>query len=91
MAEPTEAHSIAWHRDVLALIPPTEDILHLESVACLAADSNPLMRLALWRTRDDIDDFIREFLLGFGEDLLAAMWKNTDVSRGGQTCWADGA
>jgi diguanylate cyclase (GGDEF)-like protein len=76
MAEPTEPQPIAWDRDVLALIPPTKDILHLESVACLAADSNPLMRLALWCPAED-DEIVRDVLLAFGEDLLAAMWKNT--------------
>jgi diguanylate cyclase (GGDEF)-like protein len=32
------------------------------------------MRLALWRPTDETDALIREIFLGFGEDLLAAMW-----------------
>jgi hypothetical protein len=45
----------AWDRDVLALIPPTEDIVRLESLWCLAPPSSPLMKLALWQPTDEDD------------------------------------
>jgi len=41
MADPTNPKPVAWHRDVLALVPPPEDILHLQGVWCLAANSSP--------------------------------------------------
>jgi diguanylate cyclase (GGDEF)-like protein len=81
MAEPTEPQPIAWDRDVLALIPPTDEMLRLESLACLATETNPLMRLALWSPTDETDEFIRELLLGFGEGLLAVMWTHAKLRR----------
>ena len=71
MAEPTDPQPVAWHRDVLALVPPTEDMLHLQSVWCLAADSSPLMKLALWRPTDEGEQLIRRFLLDFGHEVMA--------------------
>jgi diguanylate cyclase (GGDEF)-like protein len=62
----------AWQRDVLALVPPTEDMLRLESAWCLAADSSPLMKLALWNPADEGDQWFRQFLLDFGHDVAAA-------------------
>jgi diguanylate cyclase (GGDEF)-like protein len=82
VADPTDPQPVAWHRDALALVPPTEDILRLESLWCLARDSTPLMSLALWRPTDEIDLLFREFLLDFGDDVLAATWKGRDRQRG---------
>jgi len=62
----------AWHRDVLALVPPTEDMVRLESAWCLAPDSSPLMKLALWNSTDEGDQWLRQFLLDFGHDVAAA-------------------
>jgi diguanylate cyclase (GGDEF)-like protein len=62
----------AWKRDVLALIPPTEDMVRLESLWCVAPETSPLMKLALQRPEDELDQLIREFLLDFGHDVMAA-------------------
>lgn len=63
--------TVAGHRDVLALVPPTEDIVRLESAWCLAADSSPLMKLALWHPTDEGDQWFRQFLLDFGHEVAA--------------------
>jgi hypothetical protein len=70
-ADPTPP-AIAWDQDVLALIPPTEDIVRLESGWGLAADSSPLMKLALWHPSDEDEQWLRQFLLDFGHDVAAA-------------------
>ena len=69
----------AWDRDVLALIPPTEDIVHLESLWCLAPRSSPLMKLALWQPTDEDERWFRQFLLDFGHDVAAARPENYDA------------
>jgi len=75
MAEPidptSDSQAVAWDRDVLALVPPTEDVLHLQSVWCLAAESSPLMKLALWHPTDEYDQFLRRYLLYFGDEVMA--------------------
>jgi len=71
----------AWHRDVLALVPPTEDMIRLESLWCLAPGSSPLMKLALERPTDEFDQFLREFLLDFGHDVAAAQPQNYDAMK----------
>jgi diguanylate cyclase (GGDEF)-like protein len=75
MAEPTDptsdSQAVAWDRDVLALVPPTEDMLHLQSVWCLAAYSSPLMKLALWNPTDEDDRVLRRLLLYFGDEVMA--------------------
>jgi diguanylate cyclase (GGDEF)-like protein len=75
MAEPTDptsdSQAVAWDRDVLTLVPPTEDMRHLQSVWCLAADSSPLMKLALWHPTDEDDRVLRRFLLYFGDEVMA--------------------
>jgi hypothetical protein len=58
--------------DVLTLIPPTDDILHLEGVVRLDADSSPLEQLLLWQPTDKSDQYLRRFLLDFGHRVLAA-------------------
>jgi len=73
-----DSQAVAWHRDVLALVPPTDEILRLESVSCLAADSSPLMKLALWHPTDKVEQFIREFLLEFGHELMVPERKSLD-------------
>src|SRR6266852_7333937 len=73
--------AVAWDRDVLALIPATEEILRLNSAWCLTADSSPLMKLALWRPDED-DEFWRQFLLDFGDEVAAAAWKRPDRQEG---------
>jgi diguanylate cyclase (GGDEF)-like protein len=73
--------AVAWDRDVLALIPATEEILHLNSAWCLTADSSPLMKLALWRPGEDDEDW-RRFLLAFGHEVAAAAWKRPDRPEG---------
>jgi diguanylate cyclase (GGDEF)-like protein len=81
MAEPTDPQPVAWHRDVLALVPPTEDIVRLESAWCLAAGSSQLMKLALWQPPED-DEFLRQFLLDFGHEVAVAAWKSPDRQEG---------
>jgi diguanylate cyclase (GGDEF)-like protein len=66
----------AWDRDVLALVPPTEDIARLESLWCVAPETSPLMKLALERPTDEFDQLMREYLQEFGDDVLAATWKS---------------
>ncbi len=73
--------AVAWERDVLALIPATEEILRLNSAWCLTADSSPLMKLALWRPDEDDEDW-RQFLLDFGDEVAAAAWKRSDRQEG---------
>ncbi len=63
--------AVAWHRDVLSLVPPTKDIVDLQSVWCLAADSSPLMKLALWHPTDEDEQWFRQFLLDFGHEVVA--------------------
>ena len=74
-AGPTQP-AVARDRDVLALVPPTEDIVRLESIWNLAADSSPLMKLALWQPSDEGEQLLREFLLDFGHDVAATAWKS---------------
>jgi diguanylate cyclase (GGDEF)-like protein len=74
--------AIGWDRDVLALVPPIEEIVHLESLWCLAPGSSPLMKLALWRPTDEFDQMMREVLHEFGDDVLAATWKSADRQEG---------
>jgi diguanylate cyclase (GGDEF)-like protein len=83
MTEPTDptsdSQAVAWDRDVLALVPPTEDMLHLQSVWCLTADSSPLMKLALWHPTDEYDQLLRRFLLYFGDEVMAARPDSTTL------------
>jgi hypothetical protein len=58
--------------DVLALVPPIEDIVHLERVWQLHEHTSPLVRLELWRPSDKDDEIIRQVLLDFGRRVLAA-------------------
>jgi diguanylate cyclase (GGDEF)-like protein len=67
--------------DVLALVPPTEDIARLESLWSLAPDSSPLMKLALWQPGDEGEQLLREFLIEFGDDVVATVWKSADPQR----------
>jgi hypothetical protein len=73
--------------DVLALVPPTEDILYLERVWKLHEHTSPLVMLELWRPTDEFDKFIRQWLLDFGRRVLAAerrrAWGN--ASQAGRT------
>jgi hypothetical protein len=69
--------AVARDPDVLTLVPPTEDIVRLESIWSLAADSSPLVKLALWRPSDESDQCLREFLLDFGHDVAARGWTST--------------
>src|SRR5262249_53754054 len=59
-------------QDVLASVPPTDEICHLEGVMRLTADSSPLVRLRLWQPTDKGDQYLRCFLLDFGHRVLAA-------------------
>jgi diguanylate cyclase (GGDEF)-like protein len=72
MTEPMAPQPVAWRRDVLALVPLTDDFFHLEGVWRLDADSSPLERLRLWRPADEDDQRNRRFLLDFGFQVLAA-------------------
>ena len=72
MTEPRNQQRVAWHRDVLALVPLTDEFLHLEGVWRLDADSSPLERLRLWHSTDTVDRDNRRFLLDFGFQVLAA-------------------
>ena len=58
--------------DVLAQVPPTKEILHLEDLWRLDADSSPLEQLLLWQPTDKVDQHVRRFLLDFGHRVLAA-------------------
>jgi len=62
----------AWQQDVLALLPPTEDIAHLDRVWRLTADSSPLEKLTLWHPTDPGDLDLRRFLLDFGHQVRGA-------------------
>jgi diguanylate cyclase (GGDEF)-like protein len=75
-ASPTQP-AVARDRDVLALVPPTEDMVRLESLWSLASDSSPLMKLALWQPGDEDEELLREFLLDFGHEVAATAWKST--------------
>jgi hypothetical protein len=59
-------------RDVLAQVPLTKEILHLEDLWRLDADSSPLELLLLWQPTDKADQRLRCFLLDFGHRVLAA-------------------
>ena len=72
MTEPMKQQPVAWHRDVLALVPLTDDFFHLEGVWRLDAASSPLERLRLWQPADEADRGNRRFLLDFGFQVLAA-------------------
>jgi hypothetical protein len=58
--------------DVLALVPPTEDILHLDRVWKLHEHTSPLVMLECWQPTDEFDKFMRQWLLDFGRRVLAA-------------------
>jgi hypothetical protein len=53
--------------DVLALVPPTEDIAHLDCVWELDAESSPLVT-----PTEAGDEEVRRFLLDFGRRVLAS-------------------
>ena len=72
MSEPTNPRPVAWHRDVLALVPLTDDFFHLEGVWRLDAGSSPLEQLRLWHPADEVDQENRRFLLDFGFRILEA-------------------
>ena len=72
MAEPSKPQVVAWQRDVLALVPLTDDFFHLEGVWRLGADSSPLEQLLLWQPADEDDLEFRRFLLDFGFKVLEA-------------------
>ena len=59
-------------RDVLAQVPPTNEIIHLENIWRLDASSSPLQQLLLWQPTDEVDQHVRHFLLDFGHRVLAA-------------------
>jgi len=67
--------------DVLALVPPTEDIVRLESLWSLTPDSSPLMKLALWQPGAEGEQLLREFLIEFGHDVVATAWKSENPQR----------
>jgi len=46
--------------DVLELVPPTEDILHLNRVWKIHEHTSPLVMLELWRPTDEFDEFMRQ-------------------------------
>ena len=69
MGQPPDS---AWQQDVLALLPPTEDIAHLDRVWRLTADSSPLEKLTLWHPTDPGDLDLRRFLLDFGHEVRGA-------------------
>ncbi len=77
--EPPLGASASLAQDVLAQVPPTKDILHLESVWRLAANSSPLELLELWQPTDEDDQCLRRFLLDFGRRVLAAERRNSNV------------
>jgi hypothetical protein len=58
--------------DVLELVPPTEDILHLNRVWKLHEHTSPLVMLELWQPTDEFDQFLKQWLLDFGRRVLAA-------------------
>jgi len=80
-ASPTQP-AVARDPDVLMLVPPTEDVVRLESVWSLAAHSSPLMKLALWQPSDEGEQLLREFLLDFGHDVAATAWKRAGRQSG---------
>jgi hypothetical protein len=57
-------------RDVLDVIPPTEDIRHLERVWGLTDESSPIIRLVMWNPTDEGDRAIRAYLLAFARVIL---------------------
>jgi len=57
-------------RDVLDLIPPTDDIRHLGRVWQLTAESSPVVRLLMWRPTDEGDRAIRAYLLAFAHRVI---------------------
>jgi hypothetical protein len=70
--EPVFAIPSGGKQDVLTQVPLPADMLHLESILRLAADSSPLEQLLLWRPTDPFDRYLRGFLLDFGHRVLAA-------------------
>ena len=68
----TDASAAAPQGDVLAQVPPTDDIVHLERLWRLRIDSSPLELLLLWQQTDKVDQYLRCFLLDFGHRVLAA-------------------
>jgi hypothetical protein len=61
-----------YEPDVLAVVPLTEDIAHLNVIWKLDQHTSPLVMLELWRPSDEGDQIIRQFLLDFGRRVLAA-------------------
>ena len=72
MAEPSKPRGMAWQRDVLSLVPLTDDFFHLEGLWRLGPGSSPLERLLLWQPADEDDREFRRFLLDFGFQVLEA-------------------
>jgi hypothetical protein len=70
--EPVFAIAKGGRQDVLTQVPLPADMLHLERVSLLAADSSPLEQLLLWQPTDPTDQYLRRFLLDFGHRVLAA-------------------
>lgn len=85
MTEPIKPQPVAWHRDVLALVPLTDDFFHLEGVWRLDAGSSPLERLRLWHPADEVDQGNRRFLLDFGFQVLAADRMSVERPKSGRT------
>jgi hypothetical protein len=57
-------------RDVLDLIPPTDDIRHLEHVWGLTEESSPVARLLMWHPTDEGDRAIRAYLIAFAQRVI---------------------
>jgi hypothetical protein len=55
--------------DVFDLVPPTDDVAHLEKCLELTDKSTPLHRAVLWKPEDEGDKAIRELLVWFGRQV----------------------
>jgi hypothetical protein len=67
-----EALRSSRRHDVLKLVPPTSDIVHLERVWTFDERTSPLEMLEAWQPTDEADESVRAYLIAFGRSVLAA-------------------
>ena len=56
-------------KDVADLVPPTDDIVHLERCWELDERSSPLLKVMLWKPENESDKAVRDLLVWFGRKV----------------------